>query len=69
MTRALNWLSTKPGLLLCSVLILALAFVEGYGYLQTHKTMYLGLAAFMLALVASTWVQLYRHRGDPMMAT
>ncbi len=65
MTRAFNWLNTKHGLLLCSVLILALAGVEGYSFLTTHKTMYLGLVAFMLALVGSTWVQLYRHRGDP----
>jgi len=60
-----NWLNTKRGLLLCSVLILALAGIEVYSFLQTHKTMYLGFAAFLLALAVSAWVQVYRHRGDP----
>jgi hypothetical protein len=64
-TRTFNWLNSRRGLLLCSILILALGCIEAYVFIETHKTMYLGFAVLMLALVASMWVQLYRHRGDP----
>lgn len=64
-TRAFNWLNSRPGLLLCSILILALACVEGYGYINTHKVMYLGFAVLMVALAITTWIQLARHRDDP----
>lgn len=64
--RLFNWLNTnKYALGLCSVIILTVAGLEVYEFWRTHKLMYLGFAVFMVALVVNTWVQVYRHRGDP----
>jgi RsiW-degrading membrane proteinase PrsW (M82 family) len=64
--RVFNWLGTnKYGLGLCSVVIFVFAALAVHMFWRTHETIYLGGAVFLVALVANSWVKVYRHRNDP----